>query len=123
HPLRRCAASHLPVAPSALAGETALLDRRSRTLGALDGGKPQGGGDRRSSPDFSCSTSSGSSPFLRPENIVHHTMKTSKTSAPSASSNNRVMDQISGAASAKVGVDGSSGVARSHGTRTVRWVA
>lgn len=37
------------------------------------------------------STSSGSSPPLRPENMVHHTMNTNNTSAPSASSNNKVM--------------------------------
>lgn len=44
---------------------------------------------------LSCSTWSGNSPFLRPENMVHHTMKTSNNSAPSASSNNKVMDQNS----------------------------
>ncbi len=40
------------------------------------------------------STSSGSSPPLRPENMVHHTMNTNKTSAPSASSNNKVMGRF-----------------------------
>lgn len=35
--------------------------------------------------------SGGSSPFFRPENMVHHTMKISNTSAASASSSNRVM--------------------------------
>ena len=47
---------------------------------------------------FSCSSSitlSGNSPFLRPENMVHHTMNTSNTKAPSASSNNKVMDRFS----------------------------
>jgi len=40
---------------------------------------------------FSRSIASGSSPFLRPENMVHHTMNSNNSSAPSASSNNRVM--------------------------------
>jgi len=39
---------------------------------------------------------SGNSPFLRPENMVHHTMNTSNTNAPSASSNNKVMDRVRG---------------------------
>lgn len=33
----------------------------------------------------------GSSPLGRPENMVHHTMKIKISSAPSASSNNKVM--------------------------------
>jgi membrane-bound lytic murein transglycosylase A len=45
---------------------------------------------------FSGSASSGSSPFLRPENMVHHTMNTSNTIAPSASSNNKIMESIQG---------------------------
>lgn len=40
---------------------------------------------------LSCSTSWGSSPFLRPENIVHQTMNKKINPAPSASSNNNVM--------------------------------
>ncbi|HEX5739600.1 MAG TPA: MltA domain-containing protein [Hydrogenophaga sp.] len=53
-------------------------------------------------------------------------MKTSNTSAPSASSNNRVMDQISGAANAKVRADGSSGAGVGPGrpwARTAGWIA
>jgi membrane-bound lytic murein transglycosylase A len=41
--------------------------------------------------------SSGNSPFLRPENMVHQTMKTSSTSAPKASSNSRIMKYFLGA--------------------------
>ena len=37
------------------------------------------------------SSSVGNSPPLRPENIVHHTINTSNTSAPSASSSNNIM--------------------------------
>ena len=56
--------------------------------------------------------SSGNSPFLRPENMVHHTMNTSNTSAPSASSNNRVMgrEDVS-----SLGVDGT-------GRAALRWL-
>ena len=39
------------------------------------------------------SGSLGNSPFLRPENMVHHTMNSSNTSAPSASRNNKAMEQ------------------------------
>ena len=37
------------------------------------------------------SSCGGSSPLGRPENMVHHTMKIKISSAPSASSNNKVM--------------------------------
>ena len=56
--------------------------------------------------------SSGSSPFLRPENMVHHTMNTSNTSAPSASSNNRVMGREDVSSQ---GVDGT-------GRAALRWL-
>lgn len=45
---------------------------------------------------FSSSALDGNSPFLRPENMVHHTMNTSNTSAPSASSKSKVMDCFRG---------------------------
>ncbi len=40
---------------------------------------------------FFASSSGGNSPLGRPENIVHQTMKMKIKSAPSASSNNKVM--------------------------------
>jgi hypothetical protein len=40
---------------------------------------------------FGAASSGGSSPLGRPENIVHQTMKMKIKSAPSASSNNKVM--------------------------------
>ena len=56
--------------------------------------------------------SSGNSPFLRPENMVHHTMNTSNTSAPSASSNNRVIGRE---AFSSQGVEGT-------GRAALRWL-
>jgi len=56
--------------------------------------------------------SSGSSPFLRPENMVHHTMNTSNTSAPSASSNSNDMGSTCG-----------GGVAGVEGLRVLRLAA
>jgi membrane-bound lytic murein transglycosylase A len=38
--------------------------------------------------------SSGNSPFLRPENMVHQTMKTSSTKAPKASSSSHIMKYL-----------------------------
>ncbi len=41
-----------------------------------------------------CVSSPFSSPFLRPENIVHHTMNTNSTSAPNASNNSNDMTYL-----------------------------
>jgi len=80
----------------------------------MTGGAPQ---SRLGGASSSCgrvgAASSGSSPFLRPENMVHHTMKISSTMAPSASSNNRVMG-LNGVSS--MGVD-------RRGPAALRWLA